>query len=118
MQTIYAILCILGTAWPLAQFVPWLADHGLDIPLFVQEAVATPVASFAWSDLLVSAVVVVVFTLAEGHRLGMRHAWASLLGLAVGVSLALPLFLLMRERHLASAGPRNSSKPTPLRGAA
>ncbi len=118
MQIVYATLCIVGTALPLAQFIPWLAEQGLDLPLFIQQTVATPIAAFAWSDLALSAIVVAVFTLTEGRRLGMRHAWVSLFGLAVGVSLALPLFLLLRERHLASAGTNNSFKPKPLRGSA
>jgi hypothetical protein len=112
VQVIYAILCIVGTALPLAQFIPWLADRGLDFPLFVQQAVATPISSFAWSDLLVSGVVVILFVLTEGRRLGMRHSWASLLGLTVGVSLALPLFLLLRERHLATVPPKTSLERT------
>ncbi len=118
MQSIYALLCIVGTVLPLAQFVPWLADRGLDVPLFIQEATANPISSFAWSDLVVSAVVLVFFVLVEGRRLSMRHAWASLLGLAVGISLALPLFLWLRERHLAASGSNNSFKPKPLRGSA
>lgn len=47
--------------------------------------------------------VVIVLVVVEGRRIGMRHAWVSLLGLVVGVSLALPLFLLLRERHLAKS---------------
>jgi hypothetical protein len=108
VQIIYGILCIVGTALPLAQFVPWLADRGLDFPLFIQQAIATPISSFAWSDLLVSGVVFILFALTEGRRLGLRHSWASLLGLTVGVSLALPLFLLIRERHLATVLPNKS----------
>lgn len=102
MQIVYAILCLVGTALPLAQFAPWLAGHGPDLPLLAQQAMATPVSAFAWSDVLVSAVAVVILVLAEGRRLGMRRPWIALLGLGVGVSLALPLFLLLRERHLAA----------------
>jgi hypothetical protein len=102
MQIVYAILCLIGTALPLAQFTPWLAEHGLDFPLLAQQAIATPVSAFAWSDVLVSALAVVALVLAEGRRLGMRRPWIALLGLGVGVSLALPLFLLLRERHLAA----------------
>ena len=112
MQIVYAILCIVGTALPLTQFLPWLAGHGLNLPLFFSNAIATPIAAFGWSDLVVSGVVVAVFVLAEGRRLGMRHAWVSWLGLVVGVSLALPLFLLLRERHLAAVGPNNSQERT------
>lgn len=108
MQVAYFILCIVGTALPLAQFIPWMTDYGLDIPLFVQQAFANPISAFGWSDLVVSAIVVLIFTITEGRRLGMRHAWASLLGLLVGVSLALPLFLLLRERHLALMRTNNS----------
>ncbi len=118
MQFAYAVLCVIGTVLPLAQFLPWLGDYGLDAPLFISLATANPISAFAWSDLLVSAVVVVIFVLVEGRRIGMRHVWASLLGLLVGISLALPLFLLLRERHLRRAGPNSSFKPTPLRGAA
>ncbi len=108
VQIVYAILCIVGTALPLAQFLPWLADHGLNLALIFSEATATPIAAFGWSDVVVSGVVVVALVLAEGRRLGMRHAWVSLLGLVVGVSLALPLFLLLRQRHLAVVAPNTS----------
>lgn len=102
MQRIYALLCIAGALLPLSPFVPWLADHGLDVPLLVQQAVSMPVSAFAWSDVAVSAVVLTVFVIVEARRIGMPHAGWSLLGLTVGVSLALPLFLLLRERHLAA----------------
>ena len=109
MQRLYAILCIAGALLPLSQFVPWLVDHGLDVPLLVQQAMSMPVAAFAWSDVAVSAVVLAVFVIAEGRRIGMPHAAWSLLGLMVGVSLALPVFLLLRERHLAAG--RNEGIP-------
>ena len=104
MRVLYALLCVAGTVWPLAQFAPWLAVHGLDLGLLLQQAMASPVAAFAWSDVLVSGLVTTVLILAEGRRLGMRRLWLPLLGLGVGVSLALPLFLLLRERHLAAGG--------------
>jgi hypothetical protein len=91
---------------PLAQFVPWLRDQGLSLPLLVAQATETPIAAFGWSDVIVTGTVVVVFVLVEGRRINMRHAWTSLLGLVVGPSLALPLFLLLRERHLAALAPK------------
>jgi hypothetical protein len=109
MQVLYSVLCILGTALPLAQFLPWLAHRGPDIPLLLQQAFADPVSAFAWSDVLVSAMAVAVFVIAEGRRIRMRHAWTSLIGLVVGVSLALPLFLLLRGRHLGP--PRSGGAP-------
>ncbi|MEN4904563.1 DUF2834 domain-containing protein [Luteimonas sp. TWI662] len=104
MQWIYLVLCVLGAALPLSRFLPWLARHGVDVPLLVAQAVATPIAAFAWADVLVSGVVVIVLIVAEGRRLRMRGLWLPLGCLAVGPSLALPAFLLMRERHLAACG--------------
>ena len=100
MHIVYTVFCIVGTVLPLAQFIPWLAAHGLNMPLLVQEALATPISAFAWSDVLVSGVAVAAFIVAEGRRLGMRRWWLPLVGLGVGPSLALPLFLLLRERHM------------------
>lgn len=103
MQVIYILLCIAGAALPLSQFVPWLSAHGLNVPLLVQQATSSHIAAFAWADVLISGIAVVVFVLAEGRRLAMRRVWLPLSCLVVGPSLALPLFLFMREHHLAAA---------------
>lgn len=103
MRKVYGLLCVLGAAWPLAHFVPWVERNGLAIPLLVREAFGTPIAAFAWSDVAVSAIVVLAFIWTEGRRLAMRRLWLPTLGMAVGVSLALPLFLWLRERHLAAS---------------
>ena len=98
MKWLYSILCVIGTILPLSQFGPWLLEHGLAVPLLIHQAFATPVSGFAWMDVLVSAVVVLIFVVVEGRRLRMRLLWLPFLAMfTVGVSLALPLFLLMRE---------------------
>ncbi len=101
MRFAYLVFCVLGTVLPLSQFAPWLSANGLAIGLLVQEAFSPPVAAFAWWDVLISALVTLVFVFSEGRRLGMKHLWLPVLGLCtVGVSLALPLFLLLREQRL------------------
>lgn len=103
MKPIYFVLCIVGAALPLAQFIPWLSVHGLNLPLLVQQAIATPISAFAWSDVLVTGIAVLVLVFAEGRRLAMPRLWLPCLAMLVGPSLSLPLFLLMRERHLAES---------------
>ncbi len=106
MKTIYSILCVLGIMLPLSQFVPWVAQHGLNIPLLLSEAFGSRISAFAWLDVLVSAVVVLAFILWEGKRISMRRRWIPIVGLlSVGVSLGLPLFLLLREIHLETGEP-------------
>lgn len=101
MQIIYILLCITGAILPLSQFIPWLSVQGFNIPLLFQQAVSSQISAFAWADVLVSGIAVVVFIFVEGHRLAMRRLWLPLSCVVVGPSLALPLFLFLRERHLA-----------------
>jgi hypothetical protein len=62
---------------------------------------ASPIAGFFSIDVILSSLVLWVFVFSEGRRLGMKKLWVFvLLNLAVGVSLALPAFLYVREGKL------------------
>lgn len=101
LQTTYLILCILGTVLPYSQFVPFLLDHGFDLKLFCEQLFANQISSFSFIDLIVSSLVLWVFVFWEGSRLKMKNLWVYVVSnLLVGVSLALPLFLLMRQHKL------------------
>jgi hypothetical protein len=110
-KTAYLWLCVLGTALPYSQLVPFLRDHGLDLPLLGEQLFANRIGAFFGMDVIVSALVLCVFVAVEGRRSGMRRPWIPLAALVtVGVSLALPLFLYLREEsldgHSASSGGR------------
>jgi hypothetical protein len=95
---LYLGLCVLGAALPYSQFLPFLREHGLDPRLIVEQLFANRISSFFGLDVLVSAVVLWVFVRIEGRRSGIARSWVPLAALlTVGVSLALPLFLYMRE---------------------
>jgi hypothetical protein len=99
-KLLYLGLCLLGTILPVAAFLPFLRTHGLDPRMFVSQLFATPVSGFFGWDVIVSSLVLWIFVLVEGRRLGMSRLWAPILAnLVVGVSLGLPLFLFMREAH-------------------
>ena len=98
---LYAALCIPGALLPWWQLIPWLREHGPDVPLFFRHLFANGVSGAFAMDLIVSAVVVCLFVLLEGRRVGTRHLWAPIVGtLVIGVSFGLPLFLYLRERAL------------------
>jgi hypothetical protein len=100
-KTLYLILCVAGTLLPYSQFVPFLREHGLNFQLFFDQLFATRIGAFFGLDVIVSSVVLWVFVVVDGRRVGMRHLWAPVAAnLAVGVSLGLPLFLYMREARL------------------
>lgn len=100
-KTIYLVLCCVGAALPYWQFVPWLMQQGMNLPLFSRELFANRISAFFGMDVLVSAVVLIVFVRVESTRLNIRRRWLPLLALfMVGVSFGLPLFLYMRESRL------------------
>lgn len=96
---LYLVLCFLGAALPYSQLVPFLREHGFDLRLLGEQLFANRISAFFGLDVVVSSVVLWAFVFTEGRRRKMRHLWVYVLSnLAVGVSLALPLFLYMRER--------------------
>ncbi len=101
MQWLYLMAAILGTILPLSQFIPFLMEHGFDIPLFFRQLFQTNVSGFFGMDVIVSSFVLWLFVFSEGRRRGMSNLWLYVVcNLAVGVSLALPLFLFFREGKL------------------
>jgi hypothetical protein len=100
-KVIYLVLCLVGGVLPYLQFVPWLFEHGLNLPLLVRELFANRISAFFGMDVIVSAVVALVFMRVESSRVGIRNRWLPALAvLFVGVSLGLPMFLYMREKKL------------------
>jgi len=96
---IYWALCVPGLLLPYSAFVPWLMEHGLDLPLFVAELFSTRIGAFFGWDVIVSAVALLVFAGVEAKRLGARAFWLTAVAVVlVGVSLGLPLLLALRER--------------------
>ncbi len=101
-KTIYLALCFVGTLLPYWQFVPWLLHHGMNLPLFLRELFVNRISTFFGMDVLVSAVVLIVFSRVGSARLKIPRRWLPVLAvLTVGVSLGLPMFLYMRELRLA-----------------
>jgi len=110
LKTRYLVLCVLGVALPYWQFVPWVAEHGLNLPLLVQQLFANRIGGFFGMDVLVSAFTLMAFVGRESARLKIPKPWLPLVAvLTVGVSLALPLFLYMRERTLEQERMRSAA---------
>ena len=100
MKTLYAVLFVAGCVLPLSQLVPWFIAHGVDPALFLRELFANRISSFFGLDVIVSAVVVLVWLSDERRRRGLRRAWAPALAtLLIGVSAGLPLLLFLRREE-------------------
>jgi Terpene cyclase DEP1 len=104
MLWLYLALALVGAILPYSQFLPWFVEHGLNIPLLLAELFSTRIGAFFGLDVLVSAVVLVVFIRREGAKRKMRMLWLPIAATClIGVSCGLPLFLYLRERQLAGA---------------
>ncbi len=103
LKIVFLMLCVLGTLLPLSQFIPWVVENGLDVPLFFRELFSTKIGGFFGMDVIVSAVVLIIFIFTEGKRLEIPNLWLPVVAtFSVGVSLGLPLFLYMRQNQLES----------------
>jgi hypothetical protein len=103
IQYFYLALCVLGIALPCSQLFPFLAEHGLDVPLMIEQLFANRISGFFGLDVIVSSIVLWVLVITEGRRQQMKHLWVYIIcNLVAGLSLGLPLFLYMRERKIAA----------------
>ena len=102
MIRFYAVMCVLGTVLPYSALVAWgIETGGVNVAAMLAEIAGSHMSLAAWADVLVSAVVLISFVLAEGRRASIANLWMPVAGTCVvGVSLGLPLFLLMREKEL------------------
>ena len=102
-KNLYLLLAIVGFLVPYSQFVPWIMQNGLNMKLFFEQMFANRISAFFVADVLVSAVVVCMFSARELKDAGAKR-WLPLLAvLTVGVSLALPLLLYLREDRTQAA---------------
>ena len=100
--SMFLVLAFVGLAAQLVIVVIFLADSGLDFGELGEQAVETTIAVLTLTDLLFTAVIVLLWIPGEAARVGIERWWPFALAAAGGVCFALPLFLSARERRLES----------------
>lgn len=101
LAIVYLVLAIVGLVGTWTLNILAIASGSN----FVGEWVANGAATQSLQvDLLVLAVAVGAFLVVEGRRIGMRRAWLFLpLAAVTAAAFAVPLFLALRERRLATS---------------
>ena len=100
-KKLYLFLAIVGTILPYYFLVSFLIRYGFEINQIWEQLLLSELGAFFVMDVFISSIVLWVFIFAEGRRLGMRNLWVYVVAnLIVGVSLAFPLFLYSREKHV------------------
>jgi hypothetical protein len=97
-----ALVAFVGTQWALLDFLR-LDDNG-GLSGMWDDITNGPAATFVSIDLGIVALAAVVFMIAEGRSIRMPWVWVYVaLVFLVAASVAFPLFLIGRTRHLAAA---------------
>lgn len=108
-HTVYLVLGIAAflLTWPHA--LQWMSEGGniLNPVAFFGDAIAHGrTAAFLSFDILFMWVTYMIWVVTDAHRIGLGYKWGVffLLFSYVGVSLAFPVYLIVRERFLDSHG--------------
>lgn len=97
LKRFYLVMAIIGTIVPWFFFATFFAAEGLNIPLFVQSLFVNGAAAGFVADVLLAAVVFLVWSYSDAQKVGVRRWWLVLpASFLVGLSLALPLYLYLR----------------------
>jgi dolichyl-phosphate-mannose--protein O-mannosyl transferase len=106
VKRLYLVLAVLGFTAPYYFLVSFLRANGFDLRLMVDMLFGNPISTFFAVDLVISAVVFLVWSFSEVRRLQLPSWWIYLiLTFLVGPSFSIPLFLFAREgRSVPAAG--------------
>ncbi|MGJ3239938.1 MAG: DUF2834 domain-containing protein [Anaerolineae bacterium] len=98
MKLFYLVMAVLGTVLPYVFFGQFIAQEGLDIPLFVKSLFVNGASGGFTADLLISSFVLWGWAYHDARQRDMRRWWVIIpANLLVGLSLSLPLYLYMRH---------------------
>ena len=99
LRMIYLALAIWGAVHPMWHLAQWAGQNGADLRGLITEWLATSASAALTWDLVISAVALTVFVLAE---VSVRRNWGALWAIpatfCIGVSCGLPLYLFLRSR--------------------
>lgn len=98
-RNFYLIMSVVGTIIPWILFGSFFMEHGFDIPFFLQSLFASGAAGGFTADVFVSIIVFWAWSWRDASRRQVERWWLIFPATCfVGLSLALPLYLYLRER--------------------
>lgn len=103
-STVYGLLALAGAAVTWYFNISFMIESGgtFSLAAFLRDGFATPAAASLASDVSLGAAAFLLWLPFEAKRIGMRRWWLyAVFTLTVAFAFAFPLFLCMRERHLA-----------------
>lgn len=100
MTKLYLFLAVIGCIVPYGIFINWLFKNGVDISLFWSNIVASPMSIFAWLDVLITALVLLIYLFIKRHFFEVGQRWViTITTCLIGPSCSLPLLLYYLEKQ-------------------
>ena len=105
-ERILLALTVVGFLVPNTMVAVFVAEHGLDLPEYLEHWFDSLPAAQLVADLVIAFVAFALWAAWEGRRLGMSTWWVPIpASLLVGVCFSIPLFLFLRERATRDSPP-------------
>lgn len=102
---VIAVLALIATWHQNLHYFGGSAGPAGVLATFWKETFANPAAASITLDLFLFALAVMVWMVHESRRLGIAFVWLYIvLGLLIAISFTFPLFMIARERRLATLG--------------
>jgi uncharacterized protein DUF2834 len=97
MKIFLITCCVIGIVVPYWFALPFFLIHGPNFRMFVEETFASRISSFFAADLIIASVIFLSWSRRDARDKKIAGWWLVLVSnLVVGLSLALPLYLLKR----------------------
>ena len=107
----YFTLAAIALVSQLAIVGVFIADEGLDLGEFADQAVESTIAVLALADLVTCGVIFVIWSRIEARRVGIEPWWPFVVAMAGGLCFALAMFLGYRERRVAGVASDQGGEP-------
>ncbi len=106
---IYIVLALASVIWAWSWAFAWMADGGniLNLPrFFIDSYNSGSAAAFLTIDIATAWAVYMLWVVGDATKIGLgaKTGWIFLALSFLGTCFAFPLYLVLRERHLAKSG--------------
>jgi Terpene cyclase DEP1 len=106
---IYIVAALASVVWAWSHAFAWMAGGGniVNLPSFFLDSYKSgSAAAFLTIDIAVAWIVYMIWVVGDATKIGLgaKTGWTFLALSFLGTCFAFPLYLVMRERHLAKTG--------------
>jgi Terpene cyclase DEP1 len=105
-HTLYIILALIGLIWCWVHGIAWIASGGniINLPsFFIDSYHSGSAAAFLTVDIAIAWATFMIWVVGDAAKIGLgaKTGWIFIALSFLGTCFAFPVYLVVRERHLA-----------------